>query len=358
MLKERGYAVTGCSSAEQALSLLVDEAFDVMLSDIHMPGLSGLRLLRAVRERDLDLPVILMTGSPDVPTAMAAVEYGASRYLIKPLDPELLQPALERALTAGRMARLQRQYHEHFVQGQVALADRAGLDAALDRAIGSLFMAFQPIVHAGSGAVFAYEALMRSVEGNLQRPPALLDAATQSERLHELGRAVRACVASTIAQSPEDRLFFVKLHPKDLLDPTLYFPTEPLSQVASRVVLEITERASLDSLTDAPALVAQLRKIGYRIALDDLGAGYAGLTSFTVLEPEFVKLDMSLIRGIAENPTKQKIVRSMVRLCHELGQGIIAEGVETHEERVALVDLGCDLMQGYFFACPTRGFEG
>ncbi|MEO8904213.1 MAG: EAL domain-containing protein, partial [Polyangiaceae bacterium] len=86
------------------------------------------------------------------------------------------------------------------------------------------------------------------------------------------------------------------------------------------------------------------------------GAGYAGLTSFAQLEPEYVKLDMSLVRDVHENPTKQKVIRSMVHLCHDVGKQIIAEGVERIAERDALVELGCDLLQGYLFAKPGRPF--
>src|SRR6185295_4104906 len=116
--------------------------------------------------------------------------------------------------------------------------------------------------------------------------------------------------------------------------------------------------ASLDDVRDARAKVARLRELGFRIALDDLGAGYAGLTSFALLEPEFVKLDMSLVRDIHQSVTKQKIVGSMVRLCHDMGKEIIAEGVENREERDALVELSCDLLQGYFFAKPGKAFPG
>jgi EAL domain-containing protein (putative c-di-GMP-specific phosphodiesterase class I) len=113
---------------------------------------------------------------------------------------------------------------------------------------------------------------------------------------------------------------------------------------------------SLDRITDISDKVAQLRALGFRIALDDLGAGYAGLTSFTLLEPEFVKLDMSLVRDVNTSATKQKVIRSMVRLCKDLGKQIIAEGVETRAERDQLIELGCDLLQGYFFARPGRPF--
>jgi EAL domain-containing protein (putative c-di-GMP-specific phosphodiesterase class I) len=113
---------------------------------------------------------------------------------------------------------------------------------------------------------------------------------------------------------------------------------------------------SLDHIPEVQGKVAQLRDLGFRIALDDLGAGYAGLTSFTQLEPEFVKLDMSLIRDVHTTPMKQKIVRSMVSLCHDLGKLVVAEGIETTAERDFLIDLGCDLLQGYLFARPGRPF--
>ncbi len=103
-------------------------------------------------------------------------------------------------------------------------------------------------------------------------------------------------------------------------------------------------------------MIAELRGLGFRIAIDDLGAGYAGLTSFATLEPEFVKLDMSLIRGVDKNPVKEKLVRSMTTLCKDLGMSVVAEGIETIEEREALVHAGVDLLQGYLLAKPGKPF--
>ena len=118
------------------------------------------------------------------------------------------------------------------------------------------------------------------------------------------------------------------------------------------MVLEITERAALDRIHELQSRVTRLRALGYRIAIDDLGAGYAGLTSFAQLEPEVVKVDMSLMRGIDSSPMKQKLVRSIVALCTELGIQLVAEGIETPAERDALISLGGDLCQGYLFARP------
>jgi EAL domain-containing protein (putative c-di-GMP-specific phosphodiesterase class I) len=120
--------------------------------------------------------------------------------------------------------------------------------------------------------------------------------------------------------------------------------------------LEITERASLDGIRDVRARVAALRAIGFRIAVDDLGAGYAGLTSFTLLEPEVVKLDMALVRDVHKEPKKLTVVKTMITLCKELGIVVTSEGIEVPEERDELARAGCDLMQGYLFAKPGDAF--
>jgi EAL domain-containing protein (putative c-di-GMP-specific phosphodiesterase class I) len=96
--------------------------------------------------------------------------------------------------------------------------------------------------------------------------------------------------------------------------------------------------------------------MGYRLAVDDLGAGYAGLTSFALLRPDVVKLDMSLVRGVDANPIKQTLVGTMAGLASEMGMRVVVEGVETIAERDTLIELGCDLFQGYLFARPTAEF--
>jgi EAL domain-containing protein (putative c-di-GMP-specific phosphodiesterase class I) len=353
-LERRGYRVVACGSGEEALVWLAKETFDCMLSDVQMPGINGLRLLRAVRDRDLDIPVVLMTGNPNIESAAAAVEYGAFHYLIKPVGNERIDEVVRRAASAGRMARARREYIERYGSGVFPAGDRAGTDATLDRALGSMWMAYQPIVVARSGDVFAQEALLRSEEPALPHPGAVLDAAQRSGRLYDVGRLVRATVAEAAVAAPAHWLFFVNLHPEDLGDPALHAEDSALAALASRVVLEITERASLEALPGVRSQVAKLREMGFRVALDDLGAGYAGLTSFVRLEPEFVKLDMSLVRDVHQSDAKQKIIGSMVSLCHEMGKQIVAEGVEQAAERDTLVALGCDLLQGYLFGKPAR----
>jgi EAL domain-containing protein (putative c-di-GMP-specific phosphodiesterase class I)/CheY-like chemotaxis protein len=351
-LTNYGYVTEEARDGREAMERIKSSHFDVIVSDVNMPGYGGLEFLRGVRERDLDVPVILMTGKPSLEASSKALEYGAFRYLTKPVMPAALRDVIERAVRFHGVAQLKRQALE--LQGAKWPGDRAALDARFAMAMNGLWVAFQPIVAWGTRSLYGYEALLRSTEPTLVSPLAFVEAAEQLGKLEELGRAVRACAASAIL--PDEAKLFVNLHVYDLKDEALYQADSPLAKLANRVVLEITERASLHSVKDVEARVARLRQLGFAIAVDDLGAGYAGLTSFEQLQPEVAKLDMSLIRNVDKEPTKRSIVRSMHRLCAELGILVVCEGIETVEERDVLAELGCDLMQGYLFARPGPAF--
>jgi EAL domain-containing protein (putative c-di-GMP-specific phosphodiesterase class I) len=356
ILTAAGFSVQVAHDGREAADLARSKSFDVIVSDIAMPEMNGLQLLRSVREHDLDVPVILMTGGPAVESAVQAMEYGALRYLIKPVEAKYLEEVVARATRLHQMAKIKREALELFRLEGKHLGDRAGLEVRFTNAIKTLWMAFQPIVSWADKSVIAYEALVRNEEPTLRAPPDLFEAAERLSRLPELGRIIRDRVAQTLRDVPIEGEIFVNVHALELDDDSLYASSSPLSSVAQRVVLEITERAPLDKIKDVNGRVAQLRAMGYRIAIDDLGAGYAGLTSFAQLEPEVVKVDMSLIRGLDKSPTKQKLLRSIVGLCRDLEIKMIAEGIETLEERDTLVRLGGDLCQGYLFARPGRAF--
>jgi EAL domain-containing protein (putative c-di-GMP-specific phosphodiesterase class I) len=331
------------------------DAFDVVLSDIAMPGMDGIQLLQFVREKNLDIPVVLVTGEPAVSTAVKALEFGAFHYLTKPLEMPDLEEVIDKAVRLRRMTLMKRQAAE-LLGNPIEQDETKRLAASFDRALESLWVAYQPIVSAGTRKIFGYEALLRSTEPSLPHPGAVLDAAERLGRLELLGRTIRDKAAEPVTNRGDVGMLFVNLHTTDLLDSTLLSKDTPLSRIAHRVVLEITERASLEKVKDVRARIAALRAIGFRIAVDDLGAGYAGLTSFALLEPEIVKLDMTLIRDVHRSATKQKLIRSMAELCKDMGMMVVGEGVENVEERDALVDLGCDLLQGYLFAKPAPAF--
>ncbi len=356
LLRGAGFTVEPCADGRRASEMAGAGEYDVVVSDIGLPGLDGMKLLRLVREQDLDLPVVLMTGQPRMDSAIEAVELGAMRYLTKPVETAVLRRTVEEAVRLRRLARIKREALKLFGAGELA-GDRAGLEVGFERALASTWLAFQPIVSWSRRSVFGYEALLRHEEPTIPGPMKLFDAAERLGRLPELGRMVRDLTAeASVLPGLGDAHLFVNLHPHDLAEETLYSSEAPLSRIASRVVLEITERSSLEELRDVPGRVARLRALGFRIAIDDLGAGYAGLTSFAQLQPETVKIDMSLVRDVHKEPTKQKLIRSVLSLCGEMGMLVVAEGVETVEERDQIVDLGGDLLQGYLFAKPGRPF--
>ncbi len=346
------YQVTPLPSAEEAIAEVRARPYDAVLSDVFLKGMTGVEFLRRLREQDLDLPVLLMSGEPNLDAAMRAVEYGAMRFLRKPVDPTELRAALAKAVSMRRLAEARRRSVDLLGLPGQSVGDRAGLDAVVDGALRSLKVAWQPIVSWQRRRTVGYEALMRS---RLPDPAALLEAAAKAGRTIELGRAMRDAVAVAGELAPMADLY-VNLHPQELLDEALFDPTAPLSRLARRVVLEVTERSSLESLPDARERMGRLRKLGFRLALDDVGSGYAGLASFVLVEPEVVKLDLSLVRDVHRSTTRRRLIASLLAACRDLGSVCVAEGVELPAERDALAEIGCDLFQGFLFGRPGFAF--
>lgn len=356
ILESAGYAVQQAEDGSEAGAAIESRRFDAVVSDICMPGMNGIELLRRARERDADVPVLFVTGRPAVETAVEAMNLGALRYLIKPVSRDDLIKNVEEVVLLGRLARMRREAAHAQGTTDNLFADRRAMEASLDNALATLWMAYQPIVDWSSRSVAAYEALMRMEEPTLPHPGALLLVAQRLDRMNEVGRAVRAAVARDLTAHPRTQDTFVNLHPVDLKDETLYAADGPLAPFAARIVLEITECEALDKVVDVVACTARLRKLGFRIAIDDLGSGYSGLSYFAQLTPDVAKIDISLVRGIDADAVKQKLVGSLVALCTDLGVIVLAEGVETPAEKDTLIELGCNLLQGYLFARPGKPF--
>jgi EAL domain-containing protein (putative c-di-GMP-specific phosphodiesterase class I) len=343
--------VAGCDAAILAI---IAEPFDVILSDLFLPGTAGLDLLRTIRVYDPELPVVLLTAPSEVQRATEALELGAASVLEKPSTAERLVHAVKRAAKTGRLARAKQQPGRAatVVPPPSSARERARLAANLDHAIETLWIAFQPIVSVGGRRVIGYEALLRTAEPSLPSPAAVLGAAERRGRLRELGRKIRLLAAESFRGAPEDALLFLNLHPLDLLDPVLSADSAPLSRIAGRVVLEVTERTAAGEIPGLEARLHILRYMGFRIAVDDLGAGQGGLSSLSRLEPELVKLDMGLVRDVHASSERQRLIGALTSLCGQRKMTVIAGGVELVEEREEILRLGCDLQQGFLFGRP------
>ncbi len=358
VLSRAGFDVQTAPSAAEALSS-IERGLRVgaIVTDLHMPGMDGLAFMRAVRKVDDDVPVVIVTGYPSFESAVRVIEYGGFRYLTKPAQAQELVSTVRSAVSMHRLAVLKRRSLELYESERWHLGDLASLEPTFDQAIDQLWMAFQPIVNHKKREIVGYEALVRSHHPTLSTPGPLLAAAERLGRVTELGQRIRRHVVDAVTAAPLETLIFINLHAADLNDEALYSKSSALYGCAPRVVLEITERSSLDRVQDVNGRAQSLRSMGYKIAIDDLGAGYAGLSSFSQLNPDIAKLDMSLVRDIDRSSPKQSIVRSMLDVCQkELGVTVVCEGVETTAERDTLDGLGCETQQGYLFGRPQAGF--
>src|ERR1019366_7810794 len=145
LLERHGFSVASASNARDGLSLLADTGFDVVLTDIIMPELSGLDFLRELRQHDLDVPVILMTAGAPLDSALDGIEYGESQYLLKPVEPEALVTSVGRAAALGELARMKRAALAVQAGKAIPYSDRAPLEAVLTRTFATIHAEFQPM---------------------------------------------------------------------------------------------------------------------------------------------------------------------------------------------------------------------
>jgi EAL domain-containing protein (putative c-di-GMP-specific phosphodiesterase class I) len=214
---------------------------------------------------------------------------------------------------------------------------------------------FQPIVELDSLAVLGYECLGRGIHAELtQNPIELFGLAERCQLAAELSRSFRlAGVKDASRLAGRTRLFF-NLHPSEMLNERLLHSLcEALAVLGAdrRMVVEIHE----DLVTDPSSLRRlrdRLREMGVGLAYDDFGAGQARLAELAEVPPDYVKLDMKLMRGIDQSRPRQEVVQALVKICADLGVQVIAEGIETMAEAAVCQYLGCAYGQGYYFGRP------
>ncbi|QDL93487.1 EAL domain-containing protein [Paroceanicella profunda] len=218
-------------------------------------------------------------------------------------------------------------------------------------------MAFQPIFDLSTGSIFAQEALVR---GPAFEPPSEVFAEVTEENRYNFDQLCRTRAIECAAELGLDGALSINFLPNAVYEPahcirrTLWaadkadFPPENL-------IFEFTEGEQIRSTDHLLAIVSEYRRHGFRIAIDDFGAGFAGLGLLADLQPDILKLDMHLIRGIESSPARRSIVRATLRICSDLGILAVAEGIETPEELDEVADLGVHLVQGYLIARPSTG---
>ena len=306
------------------------------------------RLLDSARHHSPETLRLLLL-APVVPddrrVALGAL---AHRVLVRPFQVESLQ--------AEVLALEATSHHVRNVVGSTSDADAQAtlLQECFDGDL--LFYAAQPIVRAQDGAHTALELLLRSRHPRLNNPMAVIEAAERCSRVPLLGVVLNRLVGVGIADLPPEPLLFVNVHPAQFADPDVVESFRPLVPYAHRVVLEITERARLGEFREADAALAALTELGFRIAVDDLGSGFNSLAVLAELQPAFIKVDMSIVRGVHLDTRRQRLLQLLASFASATGAEIVAEGVETQDEADAARTCGVHLLQGYLFGKPSSSW--
>lgn len=222
----------------------------------------------------------------------------------------------------------------------------------------NLAMAFQPIVDIQTGQPFAYEALVRGVNGEsaaevlAQVTPETRYAFDQQCRVAAIRQAVETGILDTPARLSINFLPNAVYSPVACIQLTLKTARET-GLPTDRIIFEFTENERIDDADHVTNIVETYKQMGFTTAVDDFGAGHAGLGLLARFTPDFIKLDMELIRGLDSSLSRRLIVEHATRLARSLGITVIAEGIETAEEAFALRELGIRYLQGYLFARPA-----
>lgn len=216
-------------------------------------------------------------------------------------------------------------------------------------------MAFQPIINYTDGSIFAQEALVRGL--NNEPAGSILGRVTDESR-YRFDQACRVRAIQLAAELNIQSVLSINFLPNAVYQPELCIRTtiETAKQCdfpLNRILFELTEVEKVQDYAHVRSIIEHYQKLGFKTALDDFGAGYSGLNFLADFQPDFIKLDMALIRNIDQDKGRQAIVRGIVQVCQDLEIEPVAEGVETRAELEILRQLKIQLFQGYYFAKPS-----
>lgn len=355
--------VVSIADARDVVGRCLDEHIDLVLLDLHMPHLSGFDVLADLREQlpaDTFLPVVVLTGDDSRDNRSRALQAGATDFVTKPfdltevllrvrnlLDAKALHTQVQRynEVLESRLEERERAERQRAEQRRQILARIAdALDERCRRTV------YQPIADLRTGDIVGFEALSR-FSGEPHRPPnEWFEEAASVGCGAGLELAAARTALAALDQLAPNAFLSVNCSPSTTLDPGLM---DMLTQLPpDRVVLELTEHAPVDDYGPLLGVLERLRAQGVRIAVDDAGAGYAGLRHVLRLRPDVLKLDVVLTRDIDTDPDRRALATALVAFAEEIDAVVIAEGIETAEELRTLRDLGIRFGQGYHLARP------
>lgn len=210
---------------------------------------------------------------------------------------------------------------------------------------------YQPIVDVRSHRVLGFEALSRGPKGEFASPDVLFRIAYEADLVVKLDAVCRERALRSMGKLHADQLLFINMEPSSIFDPML-MKSIPAHRVP-RVVFEITEHAAIADFQTFRQAVQIVKESGFKCAMDDVGSAYSGLRIISMIEPDFIKLDMELTREAQHNRVKLELLKAIAGFCTDAGIPMIVEGIETQAELETVTQLGVHLVQGYLMGRPA-----
>ena len=343
--------------AQQAIELAGLQRPDAALLDVKMPG-GGPRAAREIRASSPGTAIIALSAHEDARSVQEMLAAGAYNFLVKGTSPQELVDAI-RSSVDGEV-RLSSKAASHVV-GE--LASRVAQEREVDERRsawegqiqhvldgGGPECVFQSIVALDTEEPVGFEALARFDAEPIRSPGAWFAEAAARGRALELEIAAVAAAVSYVDQIPPDAFMALNISPASIVSPRLM---ETIGRIPlDRVVVELTEHAPISDYPMLRSVLADLRRSGARLAVDDVGAGHASLRHILQLDPDLIKLDVSLTRDIDTQRTQRSLASALVTFGREVEATLIAVGVETAAELAVIRELGIPWAQGYYFGKP------
>lgn len=349
ILENNNFRVISASSPEEGLVKAKSNP-DLILLDLNMPKMSGHEVCKRLKEdtSTLHIPVIMLTCQDKTIDKVEAFNLGVVDYINKqsPTDEIIvrIKSILKRSSGAINALTIQER-NEKVIQLRNIIETK------------DIRTLFQPIVRMNERKPIGYEALTRGPKGTFFENPlnlfAMADETNMSFALDTL------CLSHSVKQAEsfiQDKLLFLNADASVLNSEYLrrleFLKGSKLNP--AQICIEITERTCISNFAQLSSSLGTLKPVGIMFVIDDLGEGYASLKAIVELHPEFIKIDISLIRNINADLIKQSLVQVICDLAKKINSRLIAEGIETEAEYQTLLTLGVEYGQGYLFARPTE----